>query len=141
MWTWLFHKNFDHFVWFDLLCAELRVLWVQQKRRDILVLLWRKCQIFEFYYLWLKKFDTKINATLVISELMASVHKRRKVHDRILVILAVVTDRKFSSAELFGRTSTVRFGTNDRTFFCKTQNFFFVSHSMPMAFFLYFCFA
>jgi hypothetical protein len=24
----------------------------------------------------------------------------------------------------FGRTSTVRFGPNDRTFFCRTQNFF-----------------
>ena len=36
----------------------------------------------------------------------------------------LVTDQKFGSAELFGRTSTVRFGQNDRTFFCRTQNFF-----------------
>ena len=26
--------------------------------------------------------------------------------------------------QMFGRTSTVRFGPNDRTFFCRTQNFF-----------------
>jgi hypothetical protein len=37
----------------------------------------------------------------------------------------LVTDRTFCSAELFGQTSTVRFGPNDRTFFCRTQNFFF----------------
>ena len=42
-------------------------------------------------------------------------------------------ERTFGSAELFGRTSTVRFGPNDRTFFCRTQNFFFVLHSMSMA--------
>ena len=36
----------------------------------------------------------------------------------------VVIERTFSSAELFGRTSTVRYGPNDRTFFCRTQNFF-----------------
>ena len=36
----------------------------------------------------------------------------------------VVTDRTFGSAELFGQTSTVWFGPNDRTFFCRTQNFF-----------------
>ena len=45
----------------------------------------------------------------------------------------LVIDRTFGSAELFGRTSTVRFGPNDRTFFCRTQNFFFVLHSMSMA--------
>ena len=56
-------------------CAELRVPWVQHKRSDILVLLWQKCQIFKVFYLWLKKFDTKINAILVISELMASTGK------------------------------------------------------------------
>ena len=60
--------------WFTS-CAELRVLWVQQNRSDILVLLWQKCQIFKVFYLWLKKFDTKINAILVISELMASAGK------------------------------------------------------------------
>ena len=48
---------------------------LQQKRSDILVLLWQKCQIFKVNYLWLKKFDTKINAILLISELMASVRK------------------------------------------------------------------
>ena len=47
----------------------------------------------------------------------------------------LVTDRTFCLAELFGRTSTVQFGPNDRNFFCRTQNFFFVLHSMPMAFF------
>jgi len=36
-----------------------------------------------------------------------------------------VTERTFGSAELFGRTSTVRFGPNDRTFFCRTPNFSF----------------
>ena len=30
----------------------------------------------------------------------------------------------FGLAELFGRTSTVWFGPNDRTFFCRIQNFF-----------------
>ena len=38
----------------------------------------------------------------------------------------LVTDQTFGSAELFGRTSTVRFGPNDKTFFCRTQNFFFI---------------
>ena len=37
----------------------------------------------------------------------------------------VVTDRTFVLTQMFGRTSTVRFGPNDRTFFCRTQNFFF----------------
>ena len=59
--------------------AELRVLQAQlhcsKKRSDILVLLWQKCQIFKVNYLWLKKFDTKINAILVISELIALVRK------------------------------------------------------------------
>ena len=46
----------------------------------------------------------------------------------------VENDRTFGSAKLFGQTSTVRFGPNDRTFFCRTQNFFFfILHSMPMA--------
>ena len=45
----------------------------------------------------------------------------------------VVTDRMFSLAELFVGTFTVQFGSNDRTFFCKTQ-IFFVLHSMPIAF-------
>ena len=35
-----------------------------------------------------------------------------------------MTNRKFGSAELFGRTSAVQFGPNDRTFFCRAQNFF-----------------
>ena len=48
---------------------------LQQKRSDILVVLWQKCQIFKVNYLWLKKFDTKINAILLISDLMASVRK------------------------------------------------------------------
>ena len=49
---------------------------MQQNRSDILVLLWQKCQIFKVFYPWLKKFDTKINATLVIGELiMASAGK------------------------------------------------------------------
>ena len=45
--------------WFTS-CAELRVLWVLQKRCDIFVLLWQTCQIFKVFYLWLKKFDTKV---------------------------------------------------------------------------------
>ena len=36
----------------------------------------------------------------------------------------VVTNRTFGLAKLFCRTSSVRFGPNDRTFFCRTQNFF-----------------
>ena len=48
---------------------------LQQKRSDILVLLWQECQIFKVNYLWLKKFDTKVNAILLISELTASVRK------------------------------------------------------------------
>ena len=59
---------------FDLL-AVLRVLRVQRNRSDVLVLLRQKCQIFKVFYLWLKKFDTRINAILVISELMASARK------------------------------------------------------------------
>jgi hypothetical protein len=57
---------------FVLIYSELRVpaLWIQQKRSKILVLLWQKV-----YYLWLKKSVTKINAFLVISELMASFGK------------------------------------------------------------------
>ena len=72
----IYSQDFWPFVlfWFTS-CAELRVLWVQQNRSDILVLLWQKCQIFKVFYLWLKKFDTKINAILVISELMASAGK------------------------------------------------------------------
>ena len=38
--------------------------------------------------------------------------------------LGLVTNRTFSSAELFSQTSAVWFGPNDRTFFCRTQNFF-----------------
>ena len=37
---------------------------------------------------------------------------------------SLLIDRTFGSAELFGRTFTVRFSPNDRTFFCRTQNFF-----------------
>ena len=55
--------------------TQLRFLWVQQKRSDILVLLRQKCQFFKVYYLWLKKSITKINAFHVISELMASFRK------------------------------------------------------------------
>ena len=33
----------------------------------------------------------------------------------------------------FGRTYTVRFGPNDRPFFCRTGKLFFALHSMPMA--------
>ena len=48
------------------------------------------------------------------------------------MLLSLVIDRTFGSAELFYQTSTVRFGTNDRTFFCRTKNSFFVLRSMPM---------
>ena len=60
---------------FVLIYSELRVLWVQKKRSDILVLLWQKCQFFKVYYLWLKKSITKVNVLLVIGELMASFGK------------------------------------------------------------------
>ena len=43
---------------------------------------------------------------------------------RICMWFTVVIDRTFGSVELFGRTFTVRFGPNDRTFFCRTQNLF-----------------
>ena len=46
----------------------------------------------------------------------------------------------FGSAELFGPTSIVGFGPNDRTFFCRNRTFFFVLHSMPMASFHIFVF-
>ena len=40
----------------------------------------------------------------------------------MVIFALVVTDRTFSSAKQFGRTSTVWFGPNDRTFFSRTQN-------------------
>ena len=49
--------------------------WLQQKRTDILVLKVAKMWIFKVHHLLSNKFDTKINAILVISELMASVGK------------------------------------------------------------------
>jgi hypothetical protein len=54
-------------------------------------------------------------------------------HSMIVKLKEVVTDRTLGLAELFGRTSTVQFGPNDRTFFCRRQNFFFLLYSMPMA--------
>ena len=36
----------------------------------------------------------------------------------------LVTDRTFGLAELFGRTSTVWFGPNERTFSAEHKNFF-----------------
>ena len=60
---------------FVLIYSELRVLWIQQKRSDILVFLWQKCQFFRVYFLLLKNSITKINAFLVISELMAPLGK------------------------------------------------------------------
>jgi hypothetical protein len=59
--------------------------------------------------------------------------KQKKEIEATHLVFNVVIDRTFGSAELFGRTSTVRFGPNDRTFFCRTQNFFSILHSMPMA--------
>ena len=56
-------------------------------------------------------------------------------------VIEVVIDRTFGSAELFGRTSTVRFGPNDRTFFCRTQNFFFRITFIVNGILSYFCFA
>lgn len=38
-------------------------------------------------------------------------------------VIRLVTDQMFGSAKLFGQNSTVRFGPNDRIFFCRT--FFF----------------
>ena len=43
--TWLFHNCFGCFFCFDLLWAELRVQWVQQKRIAVLVLTWQKVWI------------------------------------------------------------------------------------------------
>ena len=67
---------------------------LQQKRSDILVVLWQKCQIFIVNYLWLKKFDTKINAILLISELMASVRKVLRHFHRHGEIFTEVLDLK-----------------------------------------------
>ena len=58
-----------------------------------------------------------------------TIHRLMRSHpyktlDKVHIQGRVVTDRTFGSAELFRRTSTVRFGPNDRTFFCRTQNFF-----------------
>ena len=53
----------------------------------------------------------------------------------------IVIDRTFGSAELFGRTSAVRFGPNDRTFFCRTQNLFFCIKFNANGILSYFCFA
>ena len=44
--------------------------------------------------------------------------------DFLICCSALVIDRIFGSAKLFGRTFTLWFGPNDRTFFCRTQNFF-----------------
>ena len=38
--------------------------------------------------------------------------------------VVLVTDWTFGSAELLGQTSSVQFGLNGRTFFCRTQNIF-----------------
>ena len=48
----------------------------------------KECQIFKVNYLWLKKFDTKINAILLISELMASVRKVLRHFYRHLTTIA-----------------------------------------------------
>ena len=53
--TWLFHNCFGCFFCFDLLWAELRVQWVQQKRSAILVLTWQKMWILNWpgmSFLW-----------------------------------------------------------------------------------------
>ena len=58
---------------FVFIYSELKILWVQQKRSDILVLLWQKCQLFNVYYLWLKNLLQKsMHFLWSISELMAS---------------------------------------------------------------------
>ena len=36
----------------------------------------------------------------------------------------LVIDQTFGTTEHFGQTSIVQFGPNDRTFFCRPQNFF-----------------
>ena len=46
------------------------------------------------------------------------------VEEQKLLATNLLADRKFGSAEMFDQTSTVWFGPNDRTFFCRTQNFF-----------------
>ena len=77
--VWLFHKKFDFLFCFDLLALLSWEYWkyscTAAKKKWLLVLLWQKCQIFKVNYLWLKKFNTKINAILLISELMASFRK------------------------------------------------------------------
>ncbi len=49
------------------------------------------------------------------------------INEHILRLNAwlLVTERTFGLAKLFGWTSTVWFGPNDRTFFCGTPNFSF----------------
>ena len=77
---------------------------LQQKRSDILVVLWQKCQIFKVNYLWLKKFDTKINAILLISELMASVRKVLRHfhrHGEIFTWMVSIVEWPLSTFPLF----------------------------------------
>ena len=57
----------------------------------------------------------------LLSIIATFINKKRPMVSYIHVL---VTDWTFGLTELFGRTFTVRFGPNDRTFFCRTQNFF-----------------
>ena len=54
-------------------------------------------------------------------------------------ICTLVTEQTFGSSELFGRTSIVRFGPNDSTFFCRTPNFFlhYIQCQWPLFIFLF----
>jgi hypothetical protein len=70
---------------------------------------------------WLKKFlSTECSKHIVLS--VANLWLLCFVHP--IFLFFVVIEQTFGLAEQFGWTSTVRFGPNDRTFFCRTQNFF-----------------
>ena len=71
--TWLFQQKFDHFVCFESLWAESALSPAEKKWHFGFVV--AKMSSFKFYYLWLKKSITKINAFLAFSEVMASFEK------------------------------------------------------------------
>ena len=86
---------------------------------------WTSGQLNTFF----RTFWTGLLCVVPVQKVREKVFNWSEVH-----LYRLVIDRTFGSAELFGRTSTVQFGPNDRTFFCRTQNFFHDN-------LLYFCFA
>ena len=70
---------------------------------------------------WTQSFQIE---TWLISVIPIYGHLRRSICSTYKYML--VTEQTFGLAELFGQTSTVQFGSNDRTFFCRTQNIFFL---------------